>query len=315
MKYWDTSFTAKSISAEDVADLKVKIPPSFPLPRLKHLPAEAGLRLSTDPKFYLQESEVPRRSTNPTPKLDTSKADASAFVTAPAADTEDSLPVIGQVRPGRARYLEKAYYGTGILKDSSRRKVTQSQSERRPTPCKACEFRHEIEEAYFASFRPKTAQISNNSMRTSQDLKQKTSVVDGVSAYLEAVSADSSQPQLQVEGDSQTTEHIRQIEFMWEKLKVPSKDRNSVRQLYSSADKAEQIADYYQMLTQFFDETNRIMTLIEARETHLQVLKSAVLGGVRLSRAASEIVPKLLEIRKYTVEIVEGIKNWRVTAT
>jgi len=213
-KNWDTSFTAKSLSAEDVADLKVKIPPSQPLPRLKQLREEAGLRLSTDPKFFQQESEAAlRHSFNPTPKLDSSAqpiTDPSAFITAPVPDSDDSLPAIGQVRPSRARYVETAYYGIGALLENPRRKDAKSQSERRPTPCKACEFKHEIEEAYFAAFRPKTAQIGSVSVRTSQNLKVKLLPNDGVSAYLGAVSADQSLSSLQLDGDPETIKKIQQ---------------------------------------------------------------------------------------------------------
>lgn len=212
-KNWDTSFTAKSLSAEDVADLKVKIPPSQPLPRLKQLREEAGLRLSTDPKFFQQESEAfLRRPTHPTPKLDPSAkpaTDPSAFITAPPVP-EDSLPVIGTVRPSRTRYSEKAYYGTGVLKENTRRKDAKSQSERRATPCKACEFRHEIEEAYFAALRPKTVQIGGNSVRTSQSLRSKVVPNDGVSAYLEAVSADQSVSSIQLSGDTEIIKKIQQ---------------------------------------------------------------------------------------------------------
>lgn len=204
-KQWDTSFTAKSLSAEDVADLKVKIPPSQPLPRLQQLRAAAGLRLSTDPKFFQQESEV---LPHPTPKPDPAPlTDPSAFITAPESD--DSLPVIGPVRPSRARYVEKAYYGTGVLRENARKRDAKSQSERRPTPCKACEFRHEIEEAYFAALRPKTVQIGS-SVRTSQSLKAKLLPSDGVSAYLEAVSADQSLSSIQLDGDPETVKKIQQ---------------------------------------------------------------------------------------------------------
>ena len=102
---------------------------------------------------------------------------------------------------------------------------------------------------------------------------------------------------------------------MWEKLKIPLKDRNLIRQFYSNSSEitknSPKITEYSQMLTRFYDETNRITGLIASRETHLQVLKTAVLGGVRLSRAGEEIVPKLVEMRRFTGEIVEGIGAWR----
>lgn len=105
------------------------------------------------------------------------------------------------------------------------------------------------------------------------------------------------------------------IEFMWEKLKIPLKDRDLIRKFYSNSDEISKntqiITEYSQMLTQFYEETNKITSLISTRETYLQVLKTAVLGGVRLSRAGEEIVPKLVEIRQLTGEIVEGIQAWR----
>lgn len=106
------------------------------------------------------------------------------------------------------------------------------------------------------------------------------------------------------------------IEFLWEKLKIPLKDRNLIRRFYSNSSDISanslQIAEYSQMLTQFSDETNRVTGLIASREAHLQVLKAAVLGGVRLSRAGQDLVPKLVEMRRLTADIVEGIRAWRV---
>ena len=104
---------------------------------------------------------------------------------------------------------------------------------------------------------------------------------------------------------------------MWEKLRVPSKDRNVVRKLFLTAQEAEKnsaaISAYADMLTRFHTETNQIMTVIENRESHLHVLRSAVLSGVRLSQAGDEVVPQLLQLRAFSLEIVERVANWRVS--
>ena len=215
-KVWDTSFTAKSMSAEDVAELKMKIPPAVPLPSLKHLRAEAGLRVSTDKKFFQKELENSlKRSTDFSPKLDRSirtqpNTESSAFVTAAPGEQEgDSRANVPQVRRPKTRYMEKPYYGTGVLKENTKKRDSKSQSERRPTPCKACEFKHEIEEAYYAAMRPRTAH-THVSVKASQDLRPKPVLNDGVSAYLQAVAAEANCPPVDMPSDSETAKTVKQ---------------------------------------------------------------------------------------------------------
>lgn len=97
---------------------------------------------------------------------------------------------------------------------------------------------------------------------------------------------------------------------------MPNRDRNVLRKLYSSAQEAEKnnaaISAYADMLTRFHTETNQVMSAIEARESHLHLLRSAVLSGVRLSHAGEEIVPQLLQLRALSLEIVDNIASWRV---